>query len=79
MEKKLALLVEGGGMRGAYTAGVLKVFDEYHLRFPYIIGVSAGANLMSDYLAHQSARNERFTFTRPSLPLCITSQACLPS
>ena len=59
MEKKLALLVEGGGMRGAYTAGVLKVFDEYHLRFPYIIGVSAGANLMSDYLAHQSARNER--------------------
>lgn len=59
MEKKLALLVEGGGMRGAFTAGVLKAFDEYNLHFPYIIGVSAGANLTSDFLSKQCDRNER--------------------
>ena len=48
MEKKLALLVEGGGMRSAFTAGVFKAFNEHQLKFPYIIGVSAGANLTSD-------------------------------
>lgn len=59
MEKKLALLVEGGGMRSAYTAGVLKVFREYNLDFPYSIGISAGASLMSDYISGQIDRNER--------------------
>lgn len=59
MEKKLALLVEGGGMRSAFTAGVFKAFNEHQLKFPYIIGVSAGANLTSDYLSNQCDRNER--------------------
>lgn len=59
MDKKLALLVEGGGMRGAFTAGVFTAFSEQHLNFPYIIGISAGANLTSDFLANQCARNER--------------------
>lgn len=59
MEKKLALLVEGGGMRSAFTAGVFKAFDEYQLKFPYAIGVSAGANVTIDYLSHQCDRNER--------------------
>ncbi len=59
MNKKVALLVEGGGMRGAFTAGVFKAFDEYQLKFPYIIGISAGANLSSDYLSGQCDRNER--------------------
>ncbi|WP_054738540.1 patatin-like phospholipase family protein [Cellulosilyticum ruminicola] len=59
MSKKLALLVEGGGMRGAFTAGVFTAFKEYHLEFPYIIGISAGANLASDYLSNQCERNKR--------------------
>lgn len=37
------LVLEGGGIRGVYTAGVLEYFMEKKLYFPYVIGVSAGA------------------------------------
>ena len=33
MYKKVAVVVEGGGMRGAYTGGILDVFNELGLRF----------------------------------------------
>ena len=59
MEKKLGLIVEGGGMRGAYTAGVLDAFDDHHLFFPYIVAVSAGANTVCSYLSQQKGRNNR--------------------
>ena len=39
----VALVMEGGGMRGAYTAGVLSVFLEKQVRFDYGVGISAGA------------------------------------
>jgi predicted patatin/cPLA2 family phospholipase len=54
-----ALVLEGGGMRGAYTAGVLDAFLDEHIHFPYVIGVSAGANAGSDYVAGQRERNYR--------------------
>ena len=38
-----ARLVRGGGLRGYYSCGVMEVFMEKDLLFPYIIGVSAGA------------------------------------
>ncbi|WP_180270667.1 patatin-like phospholipase family protein [Sporanaerobium hydrogeniformans] len=59
MEKKIGLIVEGGGMRGAYTAGVLDAFDDHHLFFPYIVAVSAGANTVCSYLSKQKERNNR--------------------
>ena len=37
------LLLEGGAMRGLYTAGVLDVFMQNHISIDTIIGVSAGA------------------------------------
>lgn len=40
---KIGLLLEGGGMRGLYTAGVLDIFMEKQIRIDGIIGVSAGA------------------------------------
>ena len=40
---KTGLVLEGGAMRGMYTAGVLDVFMEHGLLFDGIIGVSAGA------------------------------------
>ena len=43
MGKKTGLVLQGGGMRGAFTAGVLDVFMENHLSFSYVIGTSAGA------------------------------------
>ena len=37
------LLLEGGSLRGLYTAGVLDTFMENGLYFPAVAGVSAGA------------------------------------
>lgn len=58
-EKKLALITEGGGMRGAYTAGALAALSDEHINFPYVIGVSAGANTLCGYLSGQLERNKR--------------------
>ncbi|MDM5198491.1 patatin family protein [Fictibacillus enclensis] len=51
------LVLEGGGMRGVYTAGVLDFFMDKELYFPYIIGVSAGACNATSYLSRQRGRN----------------------
>ncbi|WP_342429513.1 patatin family protein [Neobacillus sp. FSL H8-0543] len=52
------LILEGGGMRGLYTAGVLEYFMEQDLYFPYVIGVSAGACMAGSYLSRQAGRNK---------------------
>ncbi len=53
------LILEGGGMRGLYTAGVLEYFMEQDLYFPYNIGVSAGACMAASYLSRQKGRNKK--------------------
>ncbi|MHC0038838.1 patatin-like phospholipase family protein [Pseudoneobacillus sp. C159] len=53
------LVLEGGGMRGLYTAGVLEYFMSEDLYFPYIIGVSAGACMGASYLSRQAGRNKK--------------------
>jgi predicted patatin/cPLA2 family phospholipase len=55
------LVLEGGGMRGVYTAGVLEFFMENELYFPYIIGVSAGACNAASYISRQPGRNQDVT------------------
>ena len=40
---KTALLLEGGGLRGVFTAGVIDCFLDNDINFDYVIGVSAGA------------------------------------
>ena len=52
-------MLEGGGMRGAYTSGVLEAFDEAGLRFTRIVAVSAGACAGASFVAGQSWRNRR--------------------
>ncbi|MFO7815158.1 MAG: patatin family protein [Halanaerobiales bacterium] len=53
------LVLEGGGMRGAYTAGVLDYLMRQNVEFPYVIGVSAGANNGANYVAKQRERNKK--------------------
>ena len=53
------LVLEGGGMRGVYTAGGLEYFLEKEIAFPYVIGVSAGAAMAASYLSKQKGRNRR--------------------
>jgi predicted patatin/cPLA2 family phospholipase len=52
--------MEGGGMRGIFTAGVLDAFlEEGFDHFDLYLGVSAGACNLSSYLAGQHGRNYR--------------------
>lgn len=51
-----ALVLEGGGLRGVFTAGVLDYFIERGVEFPYVIGVSAGATNAMSYLSKQKGR-----------------------
>jgi predicted patatin/cPLA2 family phospholipase len=53
----IGLVLEGGGMRAAYSAGVLDCFLDRGVDIPYVIGVSAGANAGSNYVAGQRERN----------------------
>jgi predicted patatin/cPLA2 family phospholipase len=58
------LVLEGGGLRGQYTAGVLDAFLDARITFPYLIGVSAGVSIGCSYVSAQRGRNleiiERF-------------------
>ncbi|MBA4393374.1 MAG: patatin family protein [Desulfobacca sp.] len=56
-QNQTALILEGGGMRGVYTAGVLRYFMDRNLYFPYVVGVSMGACNGANYVAHQPERN----------------------
>ncbi len=56
--KQTGLILEGGGMRGVYTAGVLRLFMSKGLYFPYVIGVSMGACNAANYVSRQPERNK---------------------
>ncbi|MCP3026300.1 patatin-like phospholipase family protein [Halobacillus sp. A5] len=56
---QVGLVLEGGGMRGTYTAGVLDCFLDEGLHFNYVAGTSAGACSGSSYVAKQRGRNYR--------------------
>ena len=43
LDEHTGLVLEGGGMRGVFTCGVLDYLMDHDIRFPYVIGVSAGA------------------------------------
>lgn len=53
---KIGLILEGGGMRGIYTAGVLDFFIEKNIEVDIAIGVSAGSCHASSYLSKQYKR-----------------------
>ncbi len=59
-EKKTGLVLEGGAMRGMYTAGVLDVFMENGIGFDGVIGVSAGAICGCSFVSGQVGRTIRY-------------------
>lgn len=59
--KRSGMILEGGGTRGVFTAGVLDYFMEQDLYLPYVIGVSAGACNAVDYVSHQPGRMKTCT------------------
>lgn len=56
IDSRTGLVLEGGGMRGVFTCGVLDNFMDRGIRFPYTIGVSAGACNGLSYMSGQRGR-----------------------
>lgn len=55
---KSGLILEGGGMRGVFTCGVLDYFMDNDIRFAYTVGVSAGACNGLSYMSRQRGRGK---------------------
>lgn len=58
IDSQTGLVLEGGGMRGVFTCGVLDYLMDQGIRFPYIIGVSAGAYNGLSYMSRQRGRSK---------------------
>ena len=58
IDEKTGLVLEGGGMRGVFTCGVLDYLMDHKISFPYAIGVSAGACNGLSYMSHQRGRGK---------------------
>lgn len=56
LDRHTGLVLEGGGMRGVFTSGVLDAFMKHELYFPYVVAVSAGACNGLSYMSRQPRR-----------------------
>ena len=56
IDERTGLVLEGGGMRGVFTCGVLDYLMDHKISFPYTVGVSAGACNGLSYMSHQRGR-----------------------
>jgi len=56
IDGRSSLILEGGGMRGVFTCGVLDALMDRGIRFPYTVGVSAGACNGLSYMSGQRGR-----------------------
>lgn len=54
--RNTGLVLEGGGMRGVFTSGVLDAFMKHDLYFKYVVAVSAGACNGLSYMSRQPRR-----------------------
>ena len=57
---KKGLVLEGGSMRGMFTAGVIDVLLENNIEFDGLVGVSAGAAFGCNYKSKQIGRTIRY-------------------
>ncbi len=64
--KNSCIVLEGGGLRGAFTGGVLEYFLEKELDFDRVIGVSAGACTGASYQSKQKGRNRKVNVEFPA-------------
>ena len=64
--KNTCIVLEGGGLRGAFTSGVLEYLLEKEFNFDRVVGVSAGACVGASYLSKQKGRNRKVNVEYPS-------------
>ena len=65
---KTGLVLEGGGMRGLFTAGILDVLMENDVTFDGVVGVSAGATFGCNFISHQIGRVLRYNMSQRKNP-----------
>lgn len=63
LKMKRGLVLEGGGMRGLFTEGVIDAIKENGIAFDGIIGVSAGALFGCNFKSNQIGRALRYNIT----------------
>lgn len=61
MMYQAGLILEGGGMKGIYTGGVLDFFMDKEIMFSDCYGVSAGACHLCNYISGQRGRSYRIS------------------
>lgn len=64
----VGLVLEGGGMRGLFTSGVLDWMLDNNINFPYVIGASFGAINGVSYVSNQKGRTRRFIINNVNNP-----------
>ena len=64
LDERSSLILEGGGLRGVFTCGILDNFMERGIKFPFTIGVSAGA---CNGLSYMSGQKERAKYSNIDL------------
>ena len=64
--KNSCLVLEGGGLRGAFTGGILEYLLENEFWFDRVVGVSAGACVGASYISKQKGRNRKVNVELPS-------------
>ena len=57
--KNTAIVVEGGGLRGSYSGGILDILADKEIKFGGAVGTSAGAIHLCSFLSGQIGRNFR--------------------
>lgn len=62
------LVLEGGGMRGLFTMGIVDVMVEEGIKVDGIVGVSAGACFGCNYKSHQPGRALRYNIAMKDEP-----------
>lgn len=70
------LVLEGGGMKGIYTAGVLDFFMEKDLYFQNVYGVSAGACHLCSYISRQPKRAYMYHWITSEIRITAACAVC---
>lgn len=71
---KTGLVLEGGAMRGVFTAGALDYLLEWDIHFQYVIGVSAGAMNGMNFVSRQHGRTKRVLTHEDVISYCGKDQ-----
>ena len=79
MVKKTALVLEGGGLRGAYTAGALSWLIDNNIEFDNAYGISTGAVYLSSFLMKSKDDLKSFSIKHIRNPRVVGLNAMLHS